>query len=261
MVASAGVQRTFWQRAAALETEGRRFALVTVVRTAGSTPRKAGARMLVVEGGEIIGTIGGGRLEHELAAEAQAALTAGEPRLVRRHLTRELAMCCGGEVEAFIDPQPRREALVVVGGGQLGRALAPIGAQLGFELIVVDEMDDLVTAERFPDARLVHDWDPRAWGVPLGDRAYVVIATRDHAIDEQVLLQLAQQDARPRYLGVIGSRGKLGRFRRRLEARGVAAGWFERIRGPIGVAVGAETPEEIAVAVAAELVGVRRAVP
>jgi xanthine dehydrogenase accessory factor len=247
--------------AARLSAEGRPFALVTVVRTGGSTPRKAGAKMLVRDDGSIAGTVGGGAIELLLIEEARAALAAGEPRLVRKHLTRELAMCCGGEVEAFIDPLGRRERLVLVGAGHIGRALAPVGASLGFDVWVVDELEEAASPERFPGAtRLVHDWSPGAWGLDLGRDTYVIVATRDHAVDQAVLEQLARLDARPTYLGVISSRAKITRFRKRLEAKGVPADWVAQVRGPIGVAIGAETPAEIAVSIAAELVAVRRGV-
>src|SRR5262249_27432846 len=104
----------------------------------------------------------------------------------------------------------------------------------------------------------LHDWEPAQWGVPFGSDTYIVIATRDHAVDQKVLELLAAQNARPAYLGVIGSRGKLGRFRKRMEQKGIPADWIEQVRGPIGVDIAAETPEEIAVSVAAELIGVRR---
>src|SRR5262249_8835300 len=98
----------------------------------------------------------------------------------------------------------------------------------------------------------------RDWGVPLARDTYVVIATRDHAVDQQVLEWLAEQQVAPAYLGVVGSQGKMGRFRKRLLAKGVAEAWLEQVGGPIGVDVAAEPREEIAVAIAAELIGVRR---
>jgi xanthine dehydrogenase accessory factor len=246
-------------QAARLAVAGEPFALISIVRTSGSTPRKAGAKMIVRASGELYGTVGGGRIEVELVAQARAAIEEGAPRLVRRHLTHEVGMCCGGEMEAFIEPLGRQPTLVLVGGGHISSALAPIASRVGFRLVVVDEMESFAEPERFPSgARFVHDWDPRQWGVAFGRDAYVVIATRDHAVDQEVLEELAAIEARPAYLGVIGSRGKMGRFRRRLEQKGVAEAWLGRVRGPIGVDVAAETPEEIAVAVAAELIGVRR---
>ncbi len=238
--------------------EGRRFALVTIVRTQGSTPRKLGAKMLVGEDGSQVGSVGGGRIEQVLVDEAKASLADGKPRLHRHHLTHDLAMCCGGEMEAFVEPMGRKEWLVLVGAGHCNRALAPIALSLGFDVVVADEEESAASAERFPGVRLVHAWDPGDFGVPLDTDTYVVVATRDHAVDQQVLEMLAARGAQPAYLGVIGSRGKLGRFRKRLQAKGVADAWIEQVRGPIGLDIGAETPVEIAVAVAAELVAVRR---
>jgi xanthine dehydrogenase accessory factor len=246
------------REAAELAARGEAFALVTVVRTAGSTPRKAGAKMIVHRGGSTVGTVGGGRVEAELRDEALASLADGKARLVKRHLTRDLAMCCGGEMEAFVEPMGRKEHLVLVGGGHISAALAPIGHALGFAVTVVDDLPELASDERFPTAEKRHDFSPRTWGVPLADTTFIVVATRDHAVDQTVLEQLANLGAAPAYLGVIGSKAKLVKFRARLEARNVAADWIARIRGPIGVDVGAETPAEIAVAVAAELVHVRR---
>lgn len=251
-------RRDVFQRALAWSAEGRRFALVTVVRTAGSTPRKPGARMLVRDDGCTHGTVGGGAVEQAFLQEALACLQERRPRLVRRHLTRDLAMCCGGEMEAFIEPFGLTETLVLVGAGHIHAALAPVGQALGFSVVVADDLEELASPERFPGARLVTSFDPRSWGVPFDEGAYVVVATRDHAVDQEVLEQLARLGARPAYLGVIGSQGKLLKFRKRLEQRGVEAPWIARIRGPIGVDVGAETPAEIAVAVAAELIAVRR---
>lgn len=245
------------QRAAELASAGTRFAQVTVVRTSGSTPRKAGAKMLVTEH-DTFGTVGGGRLEIELVAEARAAIADGKPRLVRRHLTHELAMCCGGEVDAFVEPLGQREHLVLVGAGHIHQALAPIAAALGFEVTVADDLEELASPERFPSAaRLPTSFSPKDWGVPLDQATCIVIATRDHAVDQDVLEQLARLGASPRYLGVIGSRRKLAVFKQRLEARGIDEAFIARVRGPIGVDVGAETPAEIAVSVAAELVLVR----
>ncbi len=164
-------------------------------------------------------------------------------------------------MEVFIEPLGLRETLVLVGAGHIHGALAPVGLALGFEVVVADELEEYATEARFPGARIALTFEPGRWGVSLDGGAYVVVATRDHAVDQEVLEKMARLGARPAYLGVIGSQAKLVKFRKRLEARGVDGGWIERIRGPIGVDVGAETPAEIAVAVAAELIAVRRRGP
>ena len=248
-----------WAEAARLAAAGVGFAWVTVVRTAGSTPRHVGARMMVLEDGGILGTIGGGRWEYKVTEAARAALAAGRSRAVRLHLTHELGMCCGGEMEVFIDVVTAPPPLVIFGAGHVALALAPLAHSIGFALWVVDELEEFASEGRFPGAQLVHGFDTPSWAqaLPLGPRASVLIATRDHAVDQQLLEALVGRELG--WLGVIGSRGKAGRFRRRLEARGVAGERIARVRMPVGLDIGAETPEEIAVSIAAELIQVRHA--
>ena len=251
----------------ACRREGRACALATVVRTSGSTPRKQSARMLFVDGGALVGTIGGGRVEKEVM-DACAALigegAAARPKLLRYQLTHDLAMCCGGEMEVFVEPMVPEPQLVVCGGGHVARALVPLARSVGFAPVVVDEPSDdggadMASPERFPDAaRLLDSWDVRDWkDVPLDERTYVVIVTRDHAVDQRLLEALVDRDVA--YLGMIGSRRKVEMFHRRLEARGVSPERLARLHAPIGLDIGADTPEEIAVAIVAQLIAVRAA--
>jgi xanthine dehydrogenase accessory factor len=245
-----------------LRQAGTPCVMATVVRTAGSTPRKATARMLVLADGTILGTIGGGRVEKEVTDAAQALLAEGaaaRARLVRFHLTRELAMCCGGEMEVFLEPLIPEPALIVCGAGHVARALVPVARSCGFAPIVVDELAEMANAERFPEAvRFVDSFDVRDWkDVPLDGDSYVVIVTRDHAQDQALLEQLIGRELA--YLGLIGSRRKIEMFKQRLSARGVEAGRFARLHAPIGLDIGAQTPEEIAVAIVAQLIETRAA--
>jgi xanthine dehydrogenase accessory factor len=235
--------------------------LATVVRTSGSTPRKAAARMLVT-GDAIIGTIGGGRVEKEVVDAARELLAAGDaarPKLLRFHLTKELAMCCGGEMEVFVEPLIPAPTLVVCGGGHVAHALVPLARKVGFSPVVIEEAEEMATPARFPDAaRIVDSFDPRDWkDVAIGADSYVVIVTRDHAQDQALLEHFVGRELA--YLGLIGSRRKIEMFKQRLTARGVDAARFERLHAPIGLAIGAETPEEIAVAIVAELIQARAA--
>jgi xanthine dehydrogenase accessory factor len=236
--------------------------LATVVRTSGSTPRKAAARMIVVGDGRILGTIGGGRIEKEVADAALALLAEGDgarAKIVRYHLTHELAMCCGGEMEVFLEPLIPAPPLVVCGGGHVAHALVPLAKNVGFAPIVIEEAEEMATPERFPDAaRIVDSFDPRDWkDLPLDAGAYVVIVTRDHAQDQALLEHFLGRELA--YLGLIGSRRKIEMFKGRLHARGVDKERFERLHAPIGLDIGAETPEEIAVAIVAELIQARAA--
>lgn len=241
---------------------GRPCALATVVRTAGSTPRKSAARMLVLHDGSIRGTIGGGKVEKEVIDAAMALLqegSAARPKLLRYHLTHDLAMCCGGEMEVFVEPLVPEPPLVVCGGGHVAQALVPLGRSVGFAPIVVEDLEEMATQERFPDAvGFVDSFDVRDWKeVPLDDQTYVVIVTRDHAQDQTLLESLCRRELG--YLGLIGSQRKIEMFKHRLLAKGFDAALFERVHMPVGLDIGAETPQEIAVAIAAELISVRAA--
>ena len=244
----------------ALGRAGRSAVLLTVVRTGGSTPRKCAAKMLVLDDG-IRGTIGGGRVEQEAIDAARSLLAEGyaaRPVLRRWHLTHDLAMCCGGEMEIFMEPVLPFPRLFVCGGGHVARALVPIAARVGFSVTVVEDLDEQSGAERFPDAQaFCDDFDVERWHPALSADDYVVVVTRDHAIDQQLMEALLP---RPRaYLGLIGSRRKIAMFKDRLLTRGITEAQWGDVKAPIGVAIGAETPEEIAVAIVAELIAVRRA--
>jgi xanthine dehydrogenase accessory factor len=294
---------------------GRGVAIASVIAAHGSTPRHLGARMAVAADGEQWGTIGGGRIEQVVVAAAREVAAGGDARVVRQHLVRDLAMCCGGSMEIVLtpgapsrdalqqvvrpgawvlvtpssgepmhvrppragDPVPPRAAMIegdllerfgsgeraiVFGLGHVARSLGPLLARVGFEVIVCDDGETGAVGE--PPAwaaRLIESFDAREVEELLGGftrEDHVLIVTRDHAIDQRLLEQLIQRDELG-YLGMIGSRGKVGRFRKRLEAKGLydEARWA-KIRAPIGLDIGAETPEEIAVAIAAELIAIRR---
>jgi xanthine dehydrogenase accessory factor len=164
-------------------------------------------------------------------------------------------------MEVFIDPSLPPPTLVLFGAGHVSQATAPLARRVGFEVIVADELEEFASAERFPDAaRFLHSFDPSEFAeLPLGPRCFCVIATRDHAIDQDLLEALIGRELA--YLGVIGSLGKAGRFRKRLEAKGVAEAALARVRMPVGLDIAAETPEEIAVSIVAELIRVKNAKP
>ena len=249
----------FWQQLVKLRQERRACVLCTVTRTAGSTPRKRAARMLVTAQ-EQWGTIGGGRVEKQVLDAARGLLNQGEAATattLRYHLTRELGMCCGGEMEVLVEPMIPAPFLLVCGGGHIAQALVPLVGPLGFVPIVVEDLEELGNAQRFPQAsRIIDSFDPRDWhDVPLDERSYVVIVTRDHQVDQQLLEALLPYDLA--YLGMIGSERKVRMFRQRLTNKGASPDRLERVHAPIGLEIFADTPEEIALAIAAELVQVR----
>jgi xanthine dehydrogenase accessory factor len=309
----------FTQALSALDG-GRGVALACVIGAHGSTPRHLGARMAVADDGEQWGTVGGGRIEQLVTAAAREVAAGAAPRVVRQHLVRDLAMCCGGSMEVVVspagpsraviatlvadrtprilmtpldggpmtwrapaagDPRPHHpivqdgvlierqgaaERAVLLGLGHVARQLGPLLAGLGYAVVVCDDgetgatEDAVAWASETIESFEVAEIERRLGGFAVDD--FVLIVTRDHAIDLRLLEQLIVRDDIG-YLGMIGSRGKVGRFRKRLEVRGlldgeVGAARWARLHAPVGFNVGAETPAEIAIAIAAELIAVRR---
>lgn len=242
----------------ALFDRGGTGALATVIRTAGSTPQVVGARLLLTSDGTMVGTVGGGRIEEVVIESMRETLRDGKPRRVSRHLARDLGMCCGGEMEMFVERIEGRPVLVLFGAGHVARPTAALAVRVGFDVTVVDDREELLTAERFPDAHRVLA-DPseavRAGLVRFGPTSYVMVCTHDHRLDQEALVACLDQ---PRaYLGMIGSRRKVLQIARRIRARRPDAP-LDGIASPIGLDLGAETPDEIAVSIVAELIATRR---
>jgi xanthine dehydrogenase accessory factor len=248
-----------WETLARWRAAGRRFALATVIESRGFTPRKPGTHLLLAEDGETAGTIGGGAIEEQVLAEARVLLGAGGSTLVRRHLTQELGMCCGGEMAVFVEvlePAPR---LVVFGAGYIARPLAALAAGCGFAVTVVDERPEWASAERFPDAT-VECREPEAFLKSLATTPadYAIVVTHDHGLDQRLVQELLRRELA--FVGMIGSVPKQRKFALRLRAKGFTDVQIARLRTPLGVPIGAETPEEIAVSAMGEIVAARRGV-
>lgn len=247
-----------WDTLARWRAEGRRFVLATVIESRGFTPRKPGAHMLRDEAGETVGTIGGGAIEHHVLLEAAALLASdATARTVRKQLTTELGMCCGGEMVVHLEVLAALPRLALFGAGYLARPIAALAAACGFAVTVTDAREEWLTAERFPAAhRRLEDPEAaaRAWVARATD--FAVVVTHDHPLDQRIVQALIDQPLQ--FLGMIGSTAKQRKFALRLAARGVAPERIARLRTPLGLHLGAQTPEEIAVSVVAELVAVRR---
>ena len=239
---------------------GETVALVTIVRTQGSTPQRVGAKMLVYGDGRTVGTIGGGCYEADALGKARAVLDSGKPALVSYELSDDLAqetgLICGGRMDVFVEPLQPAPRLVVIGAGHVGQQVARLAAHVGFRVQVVDDREKFASAERFPDAEVtvadLPDWLHRA---ELPPSAFVVIVTRGHRHDLDALRALVARDLR--YLGLIGSRAKVARLFDALAAESMPPECLERVHAPIGLDIGAVTPTEIAVSIVAELIGVR----
>ena len=235
---------------------GGRGALATVVRTSGSTPQEAGARLLLMPDGSTHGTVGGGALEHAVLVALREAQSSGTSQLLTWNLAQDLGMCCGGTMVVFVEAILPAPQLTIFGAGHVARAIAPIARSVGFEVRVVDEREELNTAERFPGCTLeLRDPATVLKVGPLADNDWVLIVTHDHRLDEEVLALCLRQ--RPHYLGLLGSQRKLVRIAQRLLQREPSLS-LERLHSPVGLDLGAIGPEEIAVSIAAELVAVKR---
>src|SRR5215831_9315889 len=247
-----------WGTIARWRAAGRRFVLLTVVESRGFTPQKPGMHMLVAGDGEAAGTIGGGAIEHACREEAGALLASGEAaRIVKKQLTTELGMCCGGEMVVHLEVLEAQPRLFVFGAGHVARPLAALAATTGFAVTVVDARPEWLNADRFPHAaREQRDPEAAARELALDPSDSAVVTTHDHALDQRVVQELLRRELR--FTGLIGSFAKQRKFALRLRARGFDDAAIARLRTPVGLAIGAQTAEEIAVSIVAELVAVRR---
>ncbi|MEP7308192.1 MAG: XdhC/CoxI family protein [Acidobacteriota bacterium] len=240
---------------------GEAAALVTIVSTTGSTPQRVGAKMLVFGDGRMVGTIGGGCYENDAFWKAREAITARKAQLVHYELSddfaQETGLVCGGQMDVYIEPIEPSPELYVIGAGHVGTELATLAHAVGFEVHVVDDREKFASRERFPAVAAVVAEDIPTWiaRTELPPHAYVVIVTRGHTNDLEALRALAPRDLR--YLGLIGSRAKVARIYEALQQDGVPAECLKRVHAPIGLDIGAVTPQEIAVSILAELIAVK----
>jgi xanthine dehydrogenase accessory factor len=253
-------QEVFAAVTAALE-RGEAAALVTIVATTGSTPQRVGAKMLVFGDGRIVGTIGGGCYENDAFWKAREAIDHRRPELVHYELSddfaQETGLICGGQMDVYIEPIEPSPELYVIGAGHVGFHLARLAHEVGFRVHIVDDREKFANNERFPTAEEVVVDDIPTWvaRANLPPHAYAVIVTRGHTNDLEALRALAPIDLR--YLGLIGSRAKVARIYEALAADNMPAERLERVHAPIGLDIGAVTPQEIAVSILAELIAVK----
>ena len=246
--------------AAALE-RGEAAALVTIVSTLGSTPQRVGAKMLVFADGRIVGTIGGGCYENDAFWKAREAIANRRPLLLHYELSddfaQETGLICGGQMDVYIEPIEPSPDLYIIGAGHVGFHLARAAHEVGFCVRVVDDREKFANAERFPTAEEIVVDDIPAWiaRAHLPPHAYAVIVTRGHTNDLEALRALAPVELR--YLGLIGSRAKVARIYEALRTDQMPDEYLQRVHAPIGLDIGAVTPQEIAVAILAELIAVK----
>ena len=235
--------------------EGRRAALATVTRTSGSTPQEPGARLLWIEGDEPVGTVGGGAIEAAVIEHLKTCLRDGKSGVHAFDLGRDLGMCCGGRMEVFVERLESQPRLLIFGAGHVSRPTAEMARRVGFRVVVVDDRTELNSEARFAGCeRILSEPRDAATSLTPTDADWILVVTHDHRLDEEALDTFARLPHR--YLGVIGSRRKIFRILQRIHARhGLPA--LDRVYAPVGLDIGAVTPEEIAVSIIAELVALR----
>jgi xanthine dehydrogenase accessory factor len=248
-------------RLAELERQGKPIALATIVRASGSVPRHEGTRMLIHPDGRIEGTVGGGDLERRVIEAGLEALQDGQPKNLHyefRDIERGDVGVCGGEMEVFVEAIRPPATIVVVGGGHVGSAVAHLASWLGFRVVLTDDREEFANEVAVPDA----DEYLHAPLAELPERleitpdTYLMLTTRGVPIDVEGLPALLGTEAG--YIGVIGSRRRWEVCAKQLADSGVPSGQIERVHSPMGLELNAETPEEIAVSMLAEIIMRRR---
>lgn len=245
-----------------LRKAGRACALATIVQANGSIPSYTSAKLLVRDDGSMTGTIGGGCVEAEVWTAAREAMETGKPRRLNFSLGQDAAydngLICGGQLEVFIEPLEPQPAVLIFGAGHISKSLCQVAGLAGFRTTVIDDRESFANRERFPmaDEVLAGEYEEIFGKLEVNRSSYLVIVTRGHRDDMRVLRWAVTTPAR--YVAMIGSKRKVLSVVRELEKEGIPAGSFARVSAPMGLDIGALTPEEIAVSVAAEMIAVRR---
>jgi len=230
-----------FQALARLENENGAGALCMVVSSKGSTPRNTGSKMLVYPDGSIVGTVGGGEMENRVIAEARQAI-----------------LICGGQLEVYVEPLTPNPTMVIIGVGHVGKAVAGLAKWLGYRVVVNDDRPGFCTPEMAPDAdqyvpvpmaELPQQLEITPW-------TYLILTTRGADVDIEGLPALLDSPAA--YIGVIGSKKRWATSRGKMLEAGVSEEKLNRVRSPIGLELSAETPEEIAVSILAEIIMLRQ---
>jgi xanthine dehydrogenase accessory factor len=241
---------------------GQRCALATIVQVNGSIPSFESAKMLIREDGSFVGTIGGGCVEAEVWNAAREVLESEKPRHLNFNLGQDAAydngLICGGQLTVFVEPVVPQPRAYIFGAGHISKAISKVAGIAGFATVIIDNREQFASRERFPDADEVYaaEYEEVFPQLVINSSSYVVIVTRGHRDDMRVLRWAA--GTQPRYLAMIGSKRKTIATIRELEKEGIPRDAFARLHAPMGLDIGAITPEEIAVSVVAEMIAARR---
>ncbi len=245
-----------------LRRHGEKCALATIIEVNGSIPGYQSAKMLVRQDGSILGTIGGGCVEAAVLTAARQVIQTGKPKRLEFDLDQDAAsengLICGGQFNVYVEPILPQPRAFIFGAGHISKSLSKAADMAGFATVVVDDRASFANRERFPEAEAVHAgvYEEVFAKLEVNASSYVIIVTRGHRDDLRVLRWAVTTPAR--YLAMIGSKRKVIALVKELEKEGVPRKAFERLTAPMGLDIGAVTPEEIAISVVAEMIAVRR---
>ena len=231
--------------------------LCVVTETTGSTPRKAGSKMLVFKDGTIKGTIGGGSVEFQAIQDALKIISCGTPFTKLFHLENDLKMHCGGTMQLYFEPIGCLPKLYIFGGGHIGKALAGYATGLGFRPFVFDQREGIFDPWKMPGVETrTGDFLQTIDSLTFDNNTYIAIVTHKHDFDETVLLACVKREYA--YIGMIGSKRKVAEIRKNaLENHSIPEAQLERVDMPIGIPFAAETPAEIAISIIAKMIDVK----
>lgn len=249
--------KNIYEKIAEAHRENKSIAVCTLVNTKGSTPRKVGAKMIVYKDGSIFGTIGGGELERCVIKNALAVIKEGQAKFYRHDLLHQHNMCCGGTMDIYIEPVMEKDKLYVFGAGHTGQALVKYASDLDFEVFLIDERKAYINECRVENVnKLSISYEHALQLLPFDERTFVCIMTHSHPFDRDILAScLGKPHA---YLGMIGSRRKVEMTKKMfMEALCISPGELEKVDMPMGIDIGAEGPNEIALSIIAKLIAER----
>ena len=247
---------------AKLRKEGRKAALATIIQVQGSIPSYESSKILVRDDGSIVGTVGGGCVEAEVWSVAQDVMREEKPRRLHFNLNSQPeydnGLICGGSLDIFVEPILATPTAYLFGGGHVSLYVSKVASVAGLDSVVIDDRAAFANKERFPEASETYagPWEEIFPQLKVNDFSYLVLVTRGHKGDLTCLRWALTTPAR--YIGMIGSKRKFIEIAKVLESEGEPAEKIERVHSPVGLDIGALTPEEIAVAIVAEMIAVRR---
>ena len=245
------------------QEQGVETALCMVVESAGSTPREQGSKMLVYKDGHIWGTVGGGEMEERVIEEALASMIDGKARFLHYDLvdpSRGDPGVCGGEMDVYVEPVLPKPRLLIVGAGHVGKALAHLAKSLDFRVLISDDRPEYCNPQEIPDGDEFYPMtmEELVRQVAIDPRTYVALVTRNMQVDVSALPLILKSQAA--YVGVIGSKRRWALTRKALAEAGVRNEDLDKVHSPIGLSIGAETPQEIAVSIMAEIISVKSSI-